>query len=343
MKNWLKIVCVVLLFYTVVCAFLHPLVPGLIGVDQQSIGSGKNQITIFGYNTHFLSGRNSLSAVLETDKSHRICGEIIKITDEDDVVVSFVIPDTVSSPVAAVYINNDIDGTIYFPNAVSLNEIVYDPKIESTTCKLNISTEVASVSGFPFQPTIFETIRNLMFHVPMWFTMFFLMILSFIYSLRYLRSGESKFDQKSYLSASTGLLFCILGLITGSIWARFTWGAWWVKDPQLNGALVVFLIYAAYLVLRKTVTDDEKRARLSAIYNIFAFVMLVILLMVLPRFNQSLHPGRGGNPAFSSYDLDSSLRSVFYPAALGWILLGYWIYSLKLRVEKIEEKLINRS
>jgi heme exporter protein C len=60
--------------------------------------------------------------------------------------------------------------------------------------------------------------------------------------------------------------------------------------------------------------------------------------MVMPRFAEGLHPGKSGNPAFSSYDLDSSLRSVFYPAVLGYILLGYWIYSLHLRIRTLEQK-----
>jgi len=188
--------------------------------------------------------------------------------------------------------------------------------------------------------------------VPMWFTMFVLMFISFMQSIKVLNASgrESgtdvsvdfkkvmRIDTKAAISASTGLLFCILGLITGSIWARFTWGAWWTNDPQLNGALVVFLMYAAYFILRNAMNDEEKRARLSAIFNIFAFILLVILLMVMPRFAEGLHPGKSGNPAFSSYDLDSSLRSVFYPAVLGYILLGYWIYSLHLRIRTLEQK-----
>ena len=336
MKNWLKIACIVLLLYTVVFSFLRPLVPGLIGVDRQGIARGEQQFGIIGYNTHFESARESMHAVLEFDKDHRICCNIDEVSDQDRVTVSVVVPDTVSSTVAAVYVNNAVDGTIYFPNALSIQQVVLDKTCDVSTCTVDLVTETATVGGYPFQPIIFETIRNLMFHVPMWFTMFFLMILSFVNSLKYLRSHESRWDQKAYVSAKTGLLFCILGLITGSVWARFAWGAWWVKDPQLNGALVVFLIYAAYLVLRRSVTDDEKRARLAAIYNVFAFVMLVVLLMVLPRFNQSLHPGKSGNPAFSSYDLDSSLRAIFYPAVVGWILLGYWIYSINLRLNKLE-------
>ena len=131
-----------------------------------------------------------------------------------------------------------------------------------------------------------------------------------------------------------GLWFGVLGLLTGSLWARFTWGAWWVDDPQLNGAFVTVMVYAGYLVLRGSVQDAKLRARLAAVYNLFGFCLLVVLLMVLPRFTESLHPGKGGNPAFSSYDLDSALRAAFYPAVLGWMILGTWMYALQLRIER---------
>ena len=87
------------------------------------------------------------------------------------------------------------------------------------------------------------------------------------------------------------------------------------------------MVYAGYLVLRGSVQDAKLRSRLSAVYNLFGFCLLVVLLMVLPRFTESLHPGKGGNPAFSSYDLDSALRAAFYPAVLGWMILGTWMYA----------------
>jgi heme exporter protein C len=94
----------------------------------------------------------------------------------------------------------------------------------------------------------------------------------------------------------------------------------------------------AYFILRGSTPDEDKRARLSAIFNIFAFVLMVVLLMILPKFAQSLHPGKSGTPAFSKYDLDSSLRTVFYPAVIGWAMLGYWLYTLNLRIRKLEQQ-----
>jgi heme exporter protein C len=127
------------------------------------------------------------------------------------------------------------------------------------------------------------------------------------------------------------------------IWAKFTWGAYWVNDPKLNGAAVTLLIYFAYLILRGSLEEEQKRAKVSAVYNIFAYVMLLVFLMIWPRMNgvDSLHPGNGGNPAFSSYDLDSNMRLVFYPAIIGWTLIGVWMMTLRVRIRKIQQQLLN--
>ena len=188
----------------------------------------------------------------------------------------------------------------------------------------------------PAQPILNESIRNLYFHVPMWFTMIFLMGASFVFSIRYLRGESLKVDTKAHKSAQIGFLFAALGLLTGMVWAKFTWGAFWVEDPKLNGTAVTMLIYLAYFVLRNSVDDPQKKGRLSAVYNIFAFVMMIVFIGILPRLTDSLHPGNGGNPAFSQYDLDNNMRWVFYPAVAGWILMGWWINNLVIRLKKLQ-------
>jgi heme exporter protein C len=89
--------------------------------------------------------------------------------------------------------------------------------------------------------------------------------------------------------------------------------------------------------------EEQKRARISAVYNIFAYVLMLVFLMVYPRLNavDSLHPGNGGNPAFSTYDLDSNMRLVFYPAVLGWMLMGVWLASLRIRLGKIDYRMLS--
>jgi heme exporter protein C len=199
------------------------------------------------------------------------------------------------------------------------------------------------IAGFTFkvpaQPILHESIRNLYFHVPMWFAMIVICTVSVIQSVLYLSKSDPENDVKASQAAHTGMLFCVLGLVTGSVWARYTWGAWWVADTKLNGAAITALIYLAYFILRGSIEEEQKRARVGAVYNIFAYVMLLVFLLVLPRLSDSLHPGNGGNPGFNKYDLDSTMRMVFYPAVLGWILLAVWIYSVRVRLEKIQQKL----
>ena len=120
-----------------------------------------------------------------------------------------------------------------------------------------------------------ESIRNLYFHVPMWFGMLAILAVSVVYSIKYLGNPTLRNDIIAKEAANVGILYGILGLLTGMTWARFTWGAWWVNDPKLNGAAIAMLIYSAYVVLRNSLEDEQQRARISAIYNIFAFSTIV--------------------------------------------------------------------
>jgi len=198
------------------------------------------------------------------------------------------------------------------------------------------------VAGFlfkvPAQAILHETIRNLYFHVPMWFAMMVILFVSLWHSIKYLNKSNYESDIIATQAAHVGMLLGTLGIITGSIWARYTWGAWWVADTKLNGAAITMLIYLAYFVLRGSIDEEQKRARIAAVYNIFAYVLLIVFLMILPRMSDSLHPGNGGNPGFNNYDLDSTMRTVFYPAVIGWILLGVWIFTLRVRIEKIKNR-----
>lgn len=187
-----------------------------------------------------------------------------------------------------------------------------------------------------------ETIRNLYFHVPMWFGMTFVLMASVYYSVRYLRTPTPRLDVLSHEAAKTGICMGIVGLATGSIWAKYAWGAWWTNDPKLNGAAIAMLIYGAYLVLRSSFQDEQQRARVSAIYNIFAFAAAMPLFFILPRLTDSLHPGAGGNPAFARYDLDSDMRMVFYPAVIGWTLLGFWLAQLASRAALLKQRIYDK-
>jgi len=203
------------------------------------------------------------------------------------------------------------------------------------------------IAGFlgavPAKPILNETIRNLYFHVAMWMAMMITFIVSLIYSIKYLRTNNPLFDIYALEYAKTGIVFGALGVLTGSIWARWTWGAFWSNDPKQLGAIIALLIYLAYLVLRNSMTDLDKRARIGAVYNIFAFAMLFPTIWIIPRMVESLHPGGMGNPALDTRDIDSRMRAIFYPGAVpGWTLLGVWITTLRIRLTVLSERMENR-
>ena len=202
---------------------------------------------------------------------------------------------------------------------------------------------LAFVREIPRLEILEHTARNLYFHVPMWFTMMAAAVVSAYHSMRYLGTGQLVRDVRAREAALVAMLFGSLGLVTGIFWARFTWyegqNIWWNFDPKQSLAAVELLIYGAYFVLRSSVDDPEKRARIGAVYNLFAFVTVPFLLYVLPRQMESLHPGAEGTPAFSQTDLAPVMRPVFYAAVLGFIGLFWLIYTQRVRLALLRQRL----
>jgi len=192
----------------------------------------------------------------------------------------------------------------------------------------------------PRLPIVNESIRNLYYHVPMWFGMMVIMTVSVANAIRYLSTKNLLYDIRSGAYANTGIILGILGLVTGAIWANYAWGAPWSNDIKQILAAIALLIYLAYFVLRSSIDDMDKKAMVSAVYNIFAYAMLFPTLFILPRLYDSLHPGGEGNPALSQQDIDPTMRIVFWPAVIGWTLLSVWITTLFVRYRKILDKTV---
>jgi heme exporter protein C len=197
----------------------------------------------------------------------------------------------------------------------------------------------------PAREILHESIRNLYFHVCMWFGMMILYSVSVVYSIKYLRYQRLRDDIYAVNFAKVGTVFGILGYATGIVWASYTWteyasSAQIFREPKLLGAAIALLVYFAYFVLRGSINDIDRKARISAVYSIFAYIMLFPSIWILPRLLESLHPGREGNPALNFNDLDNKLRIVFYPAIVGWTLMGLWITSFKIRIDLLKDKSI---
>lgn len=192
----------------------------------------------------------------------------------------------------------------------------------------------------PMQGNLGQTARNLFFHVPMWFAMMACMGYSVVASLLYLQKGERKWDIRAREGATVGMLFGMLGLTTGIVWSRATWGelladndfsAWWHWDPKQTTVLICLLIYSAYFVLRGSFEDPALKARISSAYNIFAAASIIPLFYILPRAMGGLHPGAEGNQA-TILTLGPEFKMLFWLATLGYILLSVWLTDLRVRM-----------
>ena len=347
-KNWWKGLAIILLTYTILFSFLVPLAPGIKEISPNSLAVGNNEVTITGYNTDFEKIINQVYISFEYNNKTLACATDIQLINPNQLRFNVNIPKNLPSKnIHLRFLSKNY--TILEPEIIKVYDANKVTKEEYSICKPKVFKGKININ-IPNRLLLNETIRNLMLHVPMWFAMMLIMGVGFVYSIKYLAGFNLKNDLIAQEAVNISLLFAFLGLITGSIWAKFTWSehtdllslsGWWANDVKLNGAAITTLIYLAYRILRNAIKDEHQKAKISAVYNIFAFTMMLVFIMVLPRITDSLHPGNGGNPAFSKYDLDSTLRMVFYPAVLGWILLGLWMLSLKVRLGKIQNKIWN--
>ncbi|MEM7163022.1 MAG: cytochrome c biogenesis protein CcsA [Bacteroidota bacterium] len=345
-NNWWKILACILLIYTLIVGLSTPIEPGLKSVSSLIISPENTSIHVEGYNTHFLDQKESQSVTLRNDSGQWVCAEISKVISNTELLVEIDYTPKVSQAMFRLFISNSLDGTMEYSD-MNFKGAEVNAFIRANSACSNFTGYSKDTFAFPYVRNLYESIRNLFFHVPMWFAMIVIMLLSAIYGILYLAKGEIKRDIQSETAISVGLLLAFLGLATGSVWAKFTWSehtaiwslqGWWVDDPKLNGSAIATLIYCAYYVLKRSINDKISAARIAAVYNIFAFVMFFVLIMIYPRIQGGLHPGMENNPAFSSYDLNNNLRLVFYPAIIGFILLSIWIWQIRSRIAWLKYK-----
>jgi heme exporter protein C len=341
-----KWACMVILIYVFIAGWIVPLNPGIIQVvPSKAVAGTQVNLKVEGYNSAYKSAGGEIRAWLRLTGDTVLAATRIEVLDDRNLNATFYIPSVFpvrqdAYPMALV-LDHDQEGTSVLPNSIFITPAKTPDTAEMhlwTTSKIQHVHKKAGMQ-FPFRNILAETIRNTYFHVPMWFTMIILFGVSAWYSLRYYRKGDMTDDRKSIAYVKVGLLFGMLGIITGMLWAKNTWNAYWSWDVKQNMSAICLLIYAALMVMRSSVEDEMQKARLTAGYNMFAFVLLIPLLFIVPRMTDSLHPGNGGNPAFGGEDLDNTMRMVFYPAVIGFILLGLWISQLVFRIEQVKSRL----
>jgi heme exporter protein C len=344
--NWFwKIFGAILILYSLIWGLYIPLKPGIVSVNpNRSMAGDTIELAYEAYNVDYARrGKNEISAWLLMDSTRIIAAEKIEVTGPRSAKGIFHLPlfQTTDPQVisATLVVSDSLHGYALLPSALAIQMQDSTSTVEQGELDF-AKVQVAYPPGrtFPFRNILKETIRNTYYHVPLWFSMIILFLLSAYNSFRYLRTREKYMDIKARSLAEIGIILGVLGLITGAIWARFTWGAFWSWDVKQFTSAVALLIYLSYFILRSSITDADKRGRLTASYNIFAFVLLIPLLFIIPRLTDSLHPGNGGNPAMGGEDLDATMRWVFYPAVIGWILMGLWLSDLKSRYLLLHKK-----
>ena len=138
-------------------------------------------------------------------------------------------------------------------------------------------------------------------------------------------------------TVAAGLLFAVLATVTGSIFARIMWGAYWNWDPRQTSIVILLLIYGAYLGLRGAIPDPERRATLAAVYAILAFVTVPFLVFVVPRIYWSLHPDTIINTRGSN-EFDPLYTQVLLASLAGFTGLFVWLYTIGCRVEDLRQR-----
>lgn len=203
---------------------------------------------------------------------------------------------------------------------------------------LGLWMAVVIVGAFLYAPRakdLGESTRILFFHVPCAWIATLAFFVSAFYSILYLRKENLRDDIYAYSSAHIGLMFTILATVTGAIWANEIWGNPWNWDPRQTSIFILMLIYAAYFALRSAVEEDDKRARLAAVYSIIACVTVPFFMFIVPRIYESLHPDPLLN-AEGKIQMSSKMQHVFFSSMIGFTVLFYWM--LRLKVESLAIK-----
>lgn len=187
--------------------------------------------------------------------------------------------------------------------------------------------------------TLGQGARIIFFHIPVAWVTVVAFLLSSVHSVLYLVKRRRVNDRRAVGAAGLGIVFCLLATLSGSIFARITWGAFWNWDPRETTIFFLLLFYAAYFALRVAVADEEARATLSAAYNVLGLVVVPFLVFVAPRLSAlaGLHPEPIINVQ-GRLDMDPAALGVFLAALLGFTGVFFWAYDLSNRVAEMEEE-----
>lgn len=209
---------------------------------------------------------------------------------------------------------------------------------------LDILAGIALLSAFllvlfyaPIELTMGRVQKVFYFHVAVGWTGMLGFLVATVTSIAYLKTVDLKWDAASLAGIEIGMVFMALCIISGSIWARPVWNTWWTWDPRLTTALVMELIYAAYLLLRGGVDDVSRRARLAAVYAIVGFAS-VPLTFISIRIFRTIHPVLVGSsdPNAGAFAMSPRMQVAFFGSLAAFTILFIALYWHRLRLGKAQ-------
>jgi heme exporter protein C len=174
--------------------------------------------------------------------------------------------------------------------------------------------------------------RILFFHAPSAMVGMIGYFVALIFSVLYLSSGKLRWDSLSASVIEVSLVFSVVNIVTGSIWARIIWGIWWTWDYRLTSALVCVLIFAGYLMMRRAIEEPTQRARLSAALCIFGCVDVVIVWKSVEWFRNN-HPGPVLTIRTGGGTMDPAMERIFYLNFLAILLMAIALVLVRTRQE----------
>ena len=167
-------------------------------------------------------------------------------------------------------------------------------------------------------------VRIAFFHIPTAWVAVVAFFGAAYWGARYLKTRELRYDAKSARSAILGLIFTLMATVSGAVFSKLTWGAYWNWDPRQTTIFVLLLIYAAYVTLRMTMRDERARASSSAVYALFSFIAVPFLVFILPRRFFSLHPSPVLNET-GRIDMDAVMLGTLVLSLIDMTLIYIWL------------------
>ena len=198
---------------------------------------------------------------------------------------------------------------------------------------------------FPIIPGLEENAKIIFFHVPTAWLTLIAFLMSSVFSFKYLRKKNLDDDAKAYASMQLGMIFCILATVTGAVWAKFAWGSFWSWDPRQTSIFALLLIYGALFALRSSIESEEKRATLSSVYSLIAFVTVPFFIFIMPRIMKGLHPGSADDTNAGpviDFNMNSSMQLIFFLSLIGFTILYFWIWHISYR-SIIYKEMLNKN